>query len=159
MKICDLSAIITALGGRQALQELLGVGPSAVSNYLARRGKFLLLPLDGGETMLMHLGMSGSVRIHSAAPEIGKHDHMVLSMAEGGPDAPPSWIVFNDPRRFGWIDLFRDDLPGRSNLDSAGSARAGRHLYPPAPASGFPRRAASCHRRLICIDPCRSGDR
>ena len=29
---------------------------------LARRGKFLLLPLDGGETMLMHLGMSGSVR-------------------------------------------------------------------------------------------------
>ena len=36
MKECDLSAIITALGGRQALQDLLGVGPSAVSNYLAR---------------------------------------------------------------------------------------------------------------------------
>ena len=32
---------------------------------LSRRGKFLLLPLDGGETMLMHLGMSGSVRILS----------------------------------------------------------------------------------------------
>ena len=36
MKNCNLSAIITALGGRQALQDLLGVGPSAVSNYLAR---------------------------------------------------------------------------------------------------------------------------
>ena len=36
MNISDLSAIITALGGRQALQELLGVGPSAVSNYLAK---------------------------------------------------------------------------------------------------------------------------
>ncbi|HCA15355.1 MAG TPA: hypothetical protein DEO58_11165, partial [Alphaproteobacteria bacterium] len=36
MKNCDLSTIITALGGRQALQDLLGVGPSAVSNYLAR---------------------------------------------------------------------------------------------------------------------------
>ena len=36
MKTCDLPAIITALGGRQALQDLLGVGPSAVSNYLAR---------------------------------------------------------------------------------------------------------------------------
>ena len=36
MKNCDLPAIITALGGRQALQDLLGVGPSAVSNYLAR---------------------------------------------------------------------------------------------------------------------------
>ena len=36
MKNCDLPAIITALGGRQALQDLLGVGPSAISNYLAR---------------------------------------------------------------------------------------------------------------------------
>jgi len=36
MKKYDLTGIITALGGRQALQDLLGVGPSAVSNYLAR---------------------------------------------------------------------------------------------------------------------------
>ena len=36
MKNCDLPAIITALGGRQALQDLLDVGPSAISNYLAR---------------------------------------------------------------------------------------------------------------------------
>ena len=36
MNNCDLSAIITALGGRQALQDLLDVGPSAISNYLAR---------------------------------------------------------------------------------------------------------------------------
>ena len=73
---------------------------------LARRGKFLLLPLDGGETMLMHLGMSGSVRIHDTRPAIGTHDHMVLEMSGG---AAPSWIVFNDPRRFGWIDLFSGD--------------------------------------------------
>ena len=70
---------------------------------LARRGKFLLLPLDGGETMLMHLGMSGSVRIHHDRPEIGTHDHVILEMAGSG---RPCWIVFNDPRRFGWIDLF-----------------------------------------------------
>ena len=36
MNKCDLPALITALGGRQALQDLLGVGASAVSNYLAR---------------------------------------------------------------------------------------------------------------------------
>ena len=36
MKNNDLSALITALGGRQALQDLLGVGPSAISNYLAK---------------------------------------------------------------------------------------------------------------------------
>lgn len=73
---------------------------------LARRGKFLLMSLDGDETMLMHLGMSGSVRIHHDRPAIGKHDHMVLAM-EGA--AGPCWVVFNDPRRFGWIDLFSDD--------------------------------------------------
>ena len=73
---------------------------------LSRRGKFLLLSLDAGETMLMHLGMSGSVRIHDSPPPIGKHDHMMLEMA-GGADA--RWIVFNDPRRFGWIDLFSSD--------------------------------------------------
>lgn len=80
-----------------------------VVGVLARRGKFLLLALDGDETMLMHLGMSGSVRIHATEPEIGKHDHMVLSIDAGGPDARPAWIVFNDPRRFGWIDLFRGE--------------------------------------------------
>ena len=74
---------------------------------LRRRGKFLLLPLDGDETMLMHLGMSGSVRIHDSQPDIGKHDHMVLNMSGGGNDN--AWIVFNDPRRFGWIDLYRGD--------------------------------------------------
>ena len=70
---------------------------------LARRGKFLLVSLDGDETMLMHLGMSGSVRIHHDRPAIGTHDHMVLEMES---PAGPAWIVFNDPRRFGWIDLF-----------------------------------------------------
>ena len=80
-----------------------------VVGVLARRGKFLLLALDGDETLLMHLGMSGSVRIHATEPEIGKHDHMVLSIDAGGPDARPAWIVFNDPRRFGWIDLFRGE--------------------------------------------------
>ena len=74
---------------------------------LRRRGKFLLLPLDGDETMLMHLGMSGSVRIHHRQPDIGKHDHMVLEMT-GGADGP-GWIIFNDPRRFGWIDLYQGE--------------------------------------------------
>lgn len=74
---------------------------------LRRRGKFLLLPLDGDETMLMHLGMSGSVRIHHHQPDIGKHDHMVLEMT-GGAEGP-GWIVFNDPRRFGWIDLYQGE--------------------------------------------------
>jgi len=82
---------------------------------LRRRGKFTLVALDQNETILLHLGMSGSIRIHQAEPPIGKHDHIVLAMssppAETGSDnlvdrAPQHWITFNDPRRFGWLDLF-----------------------------------------------------
>ena len=77
---------------------------------LQRRGKYVLLPLDQGETMLLHLGMSGSIRIHHAQPPIGKHDHIVLTMGSGMANAAESWIVFNDPRRFGWLDLYRGEV-------------------------------------------------
>ena len=59
---------------------------------LQRRGKYVLMPLDQGETMLLHLGMSGSIRIHQAQPPIGKHDHIVLTMASGMANAAESWI-------------------------------------------------------------------
>ena len=63
---------------------------------LRRRGKVLLLPLDGDETMLMHLGMSGSVRLHDRQPEIGRHDHMVLQM-----DGATAGLGCSTPARFG----------------------------------------------------------
>ena len=113
-------ALVPAMEGRQISDAYIGrpdlrwplpprLGERLTGRQLgplSRRGKFLLLPLDGGETMLMHLGMSGSVRIHDEKPETGLHDHMILEM-QGG--ACPQWIVFNDPRRFGWIDLFEGE--------------------------------------------------
>ena len=81
---------------------------------LRRRGKFALLPLDQNETILLHLGMSGSIRIHRAEPPIGKHDHIILAMsgpqAETGSGnlvdpAPQHWITFNDPRSANRCDL------------------------------------------------------
>ncbi len=75
-----------------------------------RRGKFLLLPLDGRETLLLHLGMSGSIRIHKSPPELNKHDHFMLAMAPFADTAAKTFVVFSDPRRFGWIDLFSDEV-------------------------------------------------
>lgn len=75
---------------------------------LRRRGKYILMPLDGDESLLLHLGMSGSVRIHDTAPMLGKHDHFMLTMAASD-TAPACYVVLNDPRRFGWIDLFQGD--------------------------------------------------
>ena len=76
---------------------------------LTRRAKYLLASLSSGETLLMHLGMSGWFRVVSnpktqspkAKPGIQPHDHVVLHMSSG------KAVVFNDPRRFGVMDLIR----------------------------------------------------
>jgi formamidopyrimidine-DNA glycosylase len=75
---------------------------------LRRRSKYILADLDSGETALIHLGMSGRMLVSGdplgqfvhdhPAPE--KHDHVVLHMDNG------ARITFNDPRRFGAMDLF-----------------------------------------------------
>jgi formamidopyrimidine-DNA glycosylase len=74
---------------------------------LRRRSKYLLADLDSGETLLIHLGMSGRILIsgqivggfHHAHPAPQKHDHVVFDMANG------TRITFNDARRFGAMDL------------------------------------------------------
>jgi formamidopyrimidine-DNA glycosylase len=61
---------------------------------LERRGKYLLFGTDAG-TLLVHLGMSGSLRYLPAAAAPGAHDHIDVHFADGGS------LRFNDPRRFG----------------------------------------------------------
>ncbi len=80
---------------------------------LNRRAKYLLGELDTGETLLMHLGMSGSFRLEEAVsgafahsrPLDPKHDHVVFETEEG------KRVVFNDPRRFGFMTLIGKDEP------------------------------------------------
>ncbi|MCK4713409.1 MAG: bifunctional DNA-formamidopyrimidine glycosylase/DNA-(apurinic or apyrimidinic site) lyase, partial [Marinosulfonomonas sp.] len=71
---------------------------------LRRRSKYILADLDSGETLLIHLGMSGRMLISTDDhPDIQKHDHVVFHM-QG--DAR---VVFNDTRRFGAMDLAATD--------------------------------------------------
>lgn len=67
-----------------------------------RRGKYLLAPLSSGDTLVMHLGMSGSFRIERGRPasrEPEKHDHVDIRLSSG------AVVIFNDPRRFGVMDI------------------------------------------------------
>jgi formamidopyrimidine-DNA glycosylase len=74
---------------------------------LRRRSKYLLADLSSGETLLVHLGMSGRLLIsgavigqfHHDLPAPQKHDHVVIDMASG------TRVTFNDARRFGAMDL------------------------------------------------------
>ncbi|UYV37566.1 bifunctional DNA-formamidopyrimidine glycosylase/DNA-(apurinic or apyrimidinic site) lyase [Rhodobacteraceae bacterium D3-12] len=85
---------------------------------LRRRSKYILADLDQGESLLIHLGMSGRMTVsgdplgqfvhHHPAQE--KHDHVILDMANG------ARITFNDPRRFGAMDLISTDNAERHPL-------------------------------------------
>lgn len=78
---------------------------------LRRRSKYILADLESGETLLIHLGMSGRMTVSGDPlgqfahdhPAAEKHDHVVFHMANG------ARITFNDPRRFGAMDLLRTD--------------------------------------------------
>ncbi|MCB9946954.1 MAG: bifunctional DNA-formamidopyrimidine glycosylase/DNA-(apurinic or apyrimidinic site) lyase [Rhodospirillaceae bacterium] len=67
---------------------------------LRRRGKYLLVDLDDGMTVIAHLGMSGRMVVQPVSPEPpGLHDHIILETEDG-------WrVTFNDARRFGMLDL------------------------------------------------------
>ena len=71
-----------------------------------RRGKYVLMHLDREDILLLHLGMSGSIRIYDSLPNLGKHDHIMLMLAASPTTAATDYVVLNDPRRFGWVDLF-----------------------------------------------------
>lgn len=74
---------------------------------LRRRSKYILADLSSGETLLIHLGMSGRILVsggqlgvfHHVHPAPEKHDHVVLHTGAG------VRITFNDARRFGAMDL------------------------------------------------------
>jgi formamidopyrimidine-DNA glycosylase len=66
---------------------------------LERRGKYLLVGLDDGKTLLVHLGMSGSLTIGPANGPFDSHDHVRLDLDSGRA------LTFNDPRRFGLMRL------------------------------------------------------
>jgi formamidopyrimidine-DNA glycosylase len=72
---------------------------------IGRRGKYLVFDLNDGNTLLLHLRMSGRLHLSSAeAPRI-KHEHVILSFDDG------RQLRFHDPRKFGRLNLVKD--PGR----------------------------------------------
>jgi formamidopyrimidine-DNA glycosylase len=78
---------------------------------LDRRGKYLIAGLSSDETLLVHLGMSGWFRVErddAARAPADPHDHVLFHMSSG------ATVVFNDPRRFGLMDLVPRGQLGRN---------------------------------------------
>ena len=83
-----------------------------------RRAKYLLFRLSDGMTWLSHLGMTGSYRFREQKPldepsryreaeQSARHDHLELALTH--PRHGALHLVYADPRRFGFVDLYRED--------------------------------------------------
>ena len=89
--------------------DLVQVLTGAQVTGLRRRSKYILADLDRDAALLLHLGMSGRVRIegeglgqfHHDPAVLPRHDHLVLTTEDG------TTITLNDARRFGAVDLVR----------------------------------------------------
>ncbi|WP_064711770.1 bifunctional DNA-formamidopyrimidine glycosylase/DNA-(apurinic or apyrimidinic site) lyase [Rhizobium bangladeshense] len=119
----------TALADRVSGRTIVGLG---------RRAKYLLVDLDDGNTLISHLGMSGSFRIeegaasampgefHHARSKDEKHDHVVFHLQ--GPNGARR-VIYNDPRRFGFMDMVgRADLAAHPFFRDLGPEPTGNEL-------------------------------
>jgi formamidopyrimidine-DNA glycosylase len=95
---------------RLELQSLAG---SKISK-ITRRARYLIINFSNKTSLIVHLGMSGRITVSKDFQQL-KHDHFALEFSDN------SWLIFNDPRRFGFIDLIKtSDLEKHKMLAKLG---------------------------------------
>ncbi|MCX6868246.1 MAG: bifunctional DNA-formamidopyrimidine glycosylase/DNA-(apurinic or apyrimidinic site) lyase [Verrucomicrobia bacterium] len=82
---------------RQPVSKSLAAIEGRRVTGIRRRAKYLLLEIDDGSTLLIHLGMSGILRVTTAAQPWQPHDHLGITLAHG------KQLRLHDPRRFGLV--------------------------------------------------------
>ena len=138
----------------QFAQRLIGTR----IDRLKRRAKFLHAELSSGETLLMHLGMSGRFTIETpktvsktASPmgdfalgqnTAAKHDHVIFEMSSG------ARITYNDPRRFGFMELLGKD-EAIERLMHLGPEPLGNSFNAPALISALDGKTAKIKHALL----------
>ncbi len=125
---------------------------------LGRRAKYLLIDLDDGMTIIAHLGMSGSWRVeesddshlpgrfHAPRSVNALHDHVVIELA----GTPARRVVYNDPRRFGFIKIARKaDLEKEPSFAGLGPEPTGNSLDADLLAARFTGKAQPIKSALL----------
>ncbi|RUW24876.1 bifunctional DNA-formamidopyrimidine glycosylase/DNA-(apurinic or apyrimidinic site) lyase [Mesorhizobium sp. M4B.F.Ca.ET.215.01.1.1] len=131
---------------------------------LGRRAKYLTMHVDGGPVLICHLGMSGSFRIeaadgdetpgtfHHERSKSSTHDHVVFDVETAA--GARSRVIFNDPRRFGFM-LFAEGVPDTHpmltglGVEPTGNALDGALLASLLKGRRSPLKAALLDQRLI----------
>ena len=107
---------------------------------IRRRAKYIIIELDDGMILLVHLGMSGSMVVNEKRPALlDRHDHVVFDIDNG------TCVRFNDARRFGLMDLVSAAELGNHKLIR------GLGLEPLSPAFDGPSLAAMLKGRKTSV--------
>jgi formamidopyrimidine-DNA glycosylase len=140
--------------------------PGQRISAIRRRAKYLLLDTAAGSALL-HLGMSGSLRVLPPAALVGAHDHVDIMLTggrlAGGRSAGARVLRFNDPRRFGCLlwqppgethellrDLGPEPLPGElGDAAFGGAAFDGNYLFERSRGRSAPVKAFLMDQRIV----------
>jgi formamidopyrimidine-DNA glycosylase len=126
---------------------------------LWRRAKFLVVGIDGAPDLICHLGMSGSFRVEDEAGRLAPgvfhrersksslHDHVVFHLV--GADGARRRVVYNDPRRFGFMLLAQGGAATHPMLAGLGPEPTGNALDGPMLQALFAGRAAPLKAALL----------
>jgi formamidopyrimidine-DNA glycosylase len=130
---------------------------------LTRRAKYILAHLDTGELLILHLGMTGRFTVLDGADANtlgafyfetgsdlgadGPHDHVVFHLESG------ARVVYNDPRRFGMMDLssdgFHHKLLRDIGIEPLGNELSGAYLAEKFKGKAAPMKAALLDQRIV----------
>jgi len=111
-----------------------------------RRGKYILIPTNTDKIFLIHLGMSGQIRIKKK-DIVQKHDHMRMIVENNNKHFV---VTYNDSRRFGYIDLFKKkELREHFLLSKIGVEPLGRELTTEYLQNNFKKRVTNIKNALI----------
>ncbi|MDA7545345.1 bifunctional DNA-formamidopyrimidine glycosylase/DNA-(apurinic or apyrimidinic site) lyase [Alphaproteobacteria bacterium] len=114
--------------------------------YPYRRGKYILIPTNTDKIFLIHLGMSGQIRIKKK-DIVQKHDHMRMIVENNNKHFV---VTYNDSRRFGYIDLFKKkELREHFLLSKIGVEPLGRELTTEYLKNNFKKRVINIKNALI----------
>jgi formamidopyrimidine-DNA glycosylase len=112
------SRVTEVIVRRHDLRQPVSADLSAIEGKkvttVERRSKYLLLSIADGSTLLIHLGMSGSLRVISPADPWKTHDHVGITLSNG------KQMRFHDPRRFGLVLRITGDPMKHSLLENLG---------------------------------------
>ena len=104
--------LVSIIPRTEMLRYPLDIGdyPALVESQIKsvrRRAKFIVIELSCSFSILIHLGMTGSIRIENSGGKLIRHDHLILKLDDD------KSMIFNDPRKFGSVKVYKIEQSGQ----------------------------------------------